>query len=231
LKFGLRSARGYAFSFFSISFEKICGLPLLFGVLIGPPKREVERPMRFLNGQRLYLRPIEESDLERCQIWANDPIIRKNTLISFPYDAKAERAWWKSIPRERPRTKINLALVLEDGDRHIGNVGIFRIDWVNRRAASGTIIGERDCWGKGYATESKRVILEFCFYELGLRRMESEVLSFNEPSIRHLLANGYIEEGRRPQAILKNGRWWDELLFGVTEEAFKTSKSYRSAHD
>ncbi len=186
------------------------------------------KQIAFLQGERIHLRALELSDLEQTRTWVNDPRVRHGTTLSFPYDDRQQRAWWEALPRGAWRERLIFAIIREEDQRHVGQVEIASIDWLNRRAQSGTMIGP-EFWGLGYATEAKGLLLKFCFGTLGMRRMESEVLSFNEASVRHLLANGYVEEGRRRQAILRAGVWWDELLFGVTEAAFKASKNYREA--
>lgn len=178
-------------------------------------------PVRFLTSERLYLRPIEQSDLPRCQLWINDPHIWRTTGVMRPMDAVAEANWHAGHDRSMTPRDLHLAIVLGDGDRHIGNTGLISIDWVNRKGETGTLIGERDSWNKGYATEAKALLLRYCFHTLNLHRVESQVVEYNEASARHLLRNGFQLEGRRRAAMFREGRYNDLLLFGLLREEWE----------
>ena len=44
----------------------------------------------------------------------------------------------------------------------IGNVGIVHIDWTERKAEIGVMIGEKDYWSQGYGTDAMTVLLGTC---------------------------------------------------------------------
>ena len=172
-------------------------------------------PIVFLRSARLYLRPLEEADLDRCQRWINDPDVWSTLHMCRPMDAKAEKMWWDNQDRSSPPKSLNLAIVLKESHRHIGNAGIIGIDWINRSAETGTLIGEKDCWGNGYATEAKQAVLKYAFDTLNMHRMGSQVLATNEASVRHLTGHGYVKEGIRRQAMFRNGQWVDLHVYGL----------------
>lgn len=177
--------------------------------------------IRFLSGRRVYLRALEETDVERCHRWINDPEVRRFLLSIRPMDLVAERSWFAAIPRSSPPSDVLFSICLHEGERHIGTTALHRIDWPNRKATSGTLIGEKETWGQGYGTEAKDLLLRYAFDTLGLHRVSSEVLAFNERSARHLVSNGYVEEGRRRSSIFRDGKWWDEVLFGVLADEWR----------
>src|SRR6185312_1412368 len=84
--------------------------------------------------------------------------------------------------------------------RPIGVTMLVRIDRVNRAAEFGILIGEKDCWGKGYGTETTRLMLEYAFKVLGLHRVALTAFSFNERAIRAYARAGFKMVGRRRQA-------------------------------
>lgn len=182
-------------------------------------------PVVYLAGQRLYLRPIEETDLPACQRWINDPQNRRFLLSVMPFDGKAERSWWEGLDRSSPPRSVLLAIVLRDGDRHIGTTGIVSIDWLNRSTETGTLIGEPDCWGQGYGTEAKELLLEYGFDTLGLHRIHSRTFEFNERSARHLRRAGFREEGRQRDAVFRDGRFHDVILYGVLAAEWRARRS------
>jgi len=40
---------------------------------------DINRP--FLIGERSYLRPLEENDIDRCLIWVNDPVVTATSTL------------------------------------------------------------------------------------------------------------------------------------------------------
>ena len=181
--------------------------------------------VEFLSGKRLYLRPVEAGDLAACCLWMNDPAVRQSLLTQWPVDEIGERQWFESHDRGRPRHDITLAIVLRDGDRLIGTMGLYGIDWRNRRASTGTVIGEKDCWGQGYGSEAKQLLLAYAFDTLGLHRLDSEVLASNLRSLQCQKKCGYVEEGRRRQAVFANGAWVDIILIGILADDWRAAKS------
>ncbi len=186
-------------------------------------------PVRFLIGEHLYLRPVEAADLPVCQVWINDPEIRGLVANVRPIDLVGEQAWHQSHDRRPLPAEIHLAIVLHEADRFIGTTGFIKLDWLNRTGTTGSLIGERDCWGRGYGTEAKALMLEYAFDTLNLHRVQSEVIAYNERSARHLLRNGFQLEGRRRQAIFRHGRYHDMLDFGVLREDWEAARAARGS--
>jgi RimJ/RimL family protein N-acetyltransferase len=124
------------------------------------------------------------------------------------------------IIRERIK-KLALAVVTVDGDKLIGSIGLHGIDLINRNATTGTVIGEKEFWGKGYGTEAKMLLLDFAFNALDLYVIQSKVLAFNGRSLAYGKKCGYEEVGRIPGWIRKNGRRCDEVLLVVTQERWQ----------
>lgn len=174
----------------------------------------------FMEGKRLYLRPLEESD-DRCQVWINDPEVRQFVMNAFPINHAAELEWLKSIGQGNPPSHIVFAIVLNEGDRYIGNIGLHGIDWVNRQTETGTIIGEKDCWDKGYGTEAKQLLIKYAFKTLGLHRLVSTVIANNERSLKCQLKCGYVEEGRTRRSIYKDGEWYDLIILGLLADEWQ----------
>lgn len=172
-------------------------------------------PVVFLMGERLYLRPIETEDLERCRRWVNDPEVRQFILRQTPLDDVGEQTWHTSRDRKPFPSDITLALVLKKKDRHIGTVGLHNIDWINRNAVTGAVIGEADCRDKGYGSEAKALILRYAFDTLGMHRISSNVFSTNPRSLAYLKKSGYQEEGVRRQHRFQQGKWIDDIQLGI----------------
>ena len=74
--------------------------------------------------------------------------------------------------------------MLDETERHIGFLGLHAINWRNRSATGGLVIGERSAWGRGYATDAVAVRTGFAFAQLGLHRdQRAHVQSVHEAGL------------------------------------------------
>ena len=64
---------------------------------------------------------------------------------------------------------------------------------------------------QGYGTEATRLVRDWCFGELGLRRLALDVDATNERARRVYERVGFVDEGRRRQARLVDGEWHDVI--------------------
>lgn len=111
---------------------------------------ESKPPVVFLSGDRVYARPADMSDIERYQRWINDYEVRTRLGQYVPLTERMEREFIEGVGKQPDA--IHLSIVLKDGDRHIGGMGLNQIRWKDRAALFGIFIGEADCRGKGYGT-------------------------------------------------------------------------------
>ena len=169
------------------------------------------------NTNRIYLRALEPEDYKTSIKWRNDDVIwsmlgGRKYFVSSAYEQK-----WVNDAIFNSQD-IRLAICIKDTNQYIGNVYLTNIDLVNRSAISHVLIGEHDYWGRGYATEATKLLLEYAFLELGLNRVEALVLKSNLGSIRMHKKCGYVEEGIKRHSVYKNGKFQDQVLLAILKE-------------
>lgn len=189
-----------------------------------------ENRVVFLKGRKVILRPPnKKTDLVNCMRWLNDPEVSYFLGVYLPQSEGQEEEWFDKIGKSDK--DVVFAIETLDG-RHIGNIGLHNINWKDRTAMTGTFIGEKELWGKGYGTDAKMLLLDFAFDTLGLEKVNSEAFIFNKRSINYSLGCGYKKEGKRRSQIFKHGRRWDVILLGVLrEEWLIVWEKYKKCHD
>jgi RimJ/RimL family protein N-acetyltransferase len=75
------------------------------------------------------------------------------------------------------------ALVLRDREELLGQVGLFPVEGKGPEIEVAYLLAPR-AWGRGYATEGARALIEYGFRELGLARIVALILSDNARSRR-----------------------------------------------
>lgn len=163
-------------------------------------------------GRKVNLRPLGEADLLFFCRWLNDPDIAKYLNVVPPLTEAAERAWFEKFSTSN--TDAIFAIETSEG-RLIGDIGLMNINWRDRVAVSGTIIGEPADRGKGYGTDAKILLLCHAFQVLNLRKVCSSAYDFNDRSLQYNLRCGYKEEGRKREQAFRSGRYCDEILIAV----------------
>ena len=72
--------------------------------------------------------------------------------------------------------------------------------------------------GRRLADEAARLFQRLLLEELGLHRLELEIYAFNERACAHAERVGFVREGRKRKAYLKDGEWVDTVLFALIPE-------------
>lgn len=180
------------------------------------------KPVVFLEGERIYARPLELGDLERCRRWINDPETRATLANYLPLNESAERKWIEGCAD--PASEINLAIVLKDGNRHIGNMSLRGFRWKDRAAEFGIMIGEADCRGQGYGREATGLILKYAFETLNLNRVQLGVYSHNTAGIRAYEAVGFVREGVQREHNIVQGGYVDHVMYSILAREYFSNK-------
>ena len=106
--------------------------------------------------------------------------------------------------------------------RPIGGTDLRHIDGVHRTAEFGISIGEKECWGKGYGTETVMLMLDYGFSVLGLHNIMLDTFSYNERAIRAYTRAGFREIGRRREATRLGGQAYDIVFMDCLATEFQS---------
>jgi RimJ/RimL family protein N-acetyltransferase len=167
-----------------------------------------------LVGARLFLRQVCLADAtENYARWMNDPEINCYLESRFVTHTVAGLRQYIEKTNADPHNFF-LAIMLQADDRHIGNIKLGPVNPVHRLGDIGLIIGETDCWGKGYATEAIELITRFAFHELKLHKVTASCYANNPGSARAFQKAGFTIEAVRPAHFFCAGRFVDAILLG-----------------
>jgi RimJ/RimL family protein N-acetyltransferase len=73
---------------------------------------------------------------------------------------------------------------------------------------------------RGVGDGAARLMQRHLIFDLGYHRLELEVYGFNERAIAHAERSGFVREGVKRGAYLRDGEWVDGVLFGLIREDF-----------
>lgn len=169
-----------------------------------------------LYSERLILRPFQLSDAKEVQRQAGNPKIAATTAtIPHPYlDGMAEEWISKHQDGFAKGISVDWALELKAEKKLIGCLSL-GINKTHRRAEIGYWIGE-EFWNKGYCSEAAIVAIDFAFESLNLNKITSRHMSENPSSGKVMQKAGMEKEGYLKDDFLKNGRFVDMVIYGLT---------------
>ncbi len=161
-----------------------------------------------LEGERVYISPMNVEDAEIYTKWLNDPEIVKylslrNSLVSI----YGERSYIEAFSK----VEFNLCIVKKENDELIGNIGLNDIDYKNGTAELGIFIGEQENLGKGYGTEAIKLLTNYAFKELRLHSIYLRTYDINERAQKSYEKCGFKEFGRRHESLYMDGKYHDVI--------------------
>ena len=118
----------------------------------------------------------------------------------------------KQMIEYRARTAFRFYIVpIEHPSKVIGIIGLNNVIW---GAFCSAFLGyklDKDYINKGYMSVAVEMLVEYAFEELGLHRIEANVMPRNKASLRVLEKNQFINEGISKYYININGVWEDHV--------------------
>jgi ribosomal-protein-alanine N-acetyltransferase len=166
------------------------------------------------------LRPIRlrDSRLLEDQLLENRSWLRKweatNPYAPMSFDTRA------SIRNllAHSRDGNGLPFIVEHDGELAGQLNVSSITWGSLSSATiGYWVGERFA-GKSITPVAVALATDYCFYQLGLHRMEICIRPENAASLRVVEKLGFRYEGLRRRYIHINGDWRDHFCFGLVAE-------------
>lgn len=165
---------------------------------------------------RIYIRTIEPSDCSDVYLgWLNDE--RVNRFLETRWEAQSLSKIRVFVENIRNSTHSYLfAIIAHPEEKHIGNIKLGPIHPHYPHADISYFIGDRSCWGKGYATEAIMLITEWAFTDLNLHKIHAGVFDENIGSIKALQKAGFMQEACYRESIISpvTGKYCNHLIFG-----------------
>lgn len=171
--------------------------------------------MTVLRDQRLLLRPLTLDDVTPAYVdWLNDPDVNRYLETRHQTQTLETVGAFVAAVTSRADTHI-FAMGLDDGERHIGNIKVGPIKPNHALADVSLFIGEKDCWGRGYAAEAITLVSRFAFDAMPVVKLSASFYAANVASIGAFLKAGYREEGLRRKHYLLDGVPSDIVELGL----------------
>ncbi|SHI20324.1 GNAT family N-acetyltransferase [Sporanaerobacter acetigenes] len=167
-------------------------------------------------GEKVCLRAYREEDIPIATSFVNDEELKKFlvTNIPFPMTLWEEEEWVRSQKSSQDGS-YNFAIEDIETKKYIGGCGIQEVNWLSRVATVGIMIGYKQYWGKGYGTDAMKVLMNFIFNNMNIRKIRLSTFSFNVRAKKCYEKCGFEVEGILKDEIFKDGKYYDEIIMSV----------------
>jgi ribosomal-protein-alanine N-acetyltransferase len=169
---------------------------------------------------RLVLITITDEDIGYIHKLHSIPEVDRYNTLGIPVNLEETRKLVEPVIAAQeisPRKDYTFKIVLKESKEYIGLAGItlsldkFRLGEIYFKLAPAY-------WGKGYATEVSKMLIETGFEVLKLHKVEAGADTENAASIHVLEKSGMVREGLRRKILPIRGEWRDGYLYAITED-------------
>ncbi len=151
-----------------------------------------------LKGEHIYLRALEQEDIDILYKWENDTDIWKVSNTIAPYSRFVLEQYLLNAHQELQTSKqLRLIICLNDATP-IGTIDLFEFDSHHSRAGIGIMIRENS-QQNGYATEALKLFIEYSFNVLLVNQLFCNIGSLNEKSFNLFKKMGFEVVGLKKQ--------------------------------
>jgi len=185
-------------------------LLLLDGYLYTSNLLPMHLEVETIDGDQIILRELTVADASADYAsWLNDPEVNK-----YLETRQVTVDELKSYITERQGSSDTLFLGMfwKENDLHIGNIKLEPIDFEKGEAMMGILIGNKEYWGKGVATEATNLICDYAFDQMGLKEVNLGVIDQNKAAIHVYEKCGFSINRIEKDAVDHDGELFDRIV-------------------
>lgn len=163
-----------------------------------------------MESERIFLRPFVIGDVEEVFAVCRDFNVTKYLPLPYPYTLDMAKSWISSQEENKDK-RLEFAVILKSNNKLIGSIGL-GIENTDRHGEVGYWISP-DYWGKGYATEALKLLIDFAFKKLKFHKIYAKHYVENPASGKVMQNCGMSLVGTLKDHSFKNGKFNDVKLY------------------
>lgn len=168
-----------------------------------------------IEGDRIYLRPVQLSDAEDMYEYASD---QETTRFVFDTHQSLEGTK-ENIARYFMASPLGkYAIVLKENHKMIGTIEL-RVEETHKKAELGYTLS-KDHWNKGYTTEAGKLVLRLGFEMLELERIFAFYDERNAASGKVIEKLGMTYEGTFRHNRMSKGEIITDKIYAILKEDY-----------
>lgn len=169
-----------------------------------------------IRGKKIYLRPLENSDIDFMLTLVNDQELaywegRNEFLVSEDQQKK----WFESFKDTGHRF---IVCDKETNER----LGYFSFKFTNKISNNGLVAIKlvQESRGKKIGTDTLKTAMSFLFNKINVRRLHTHIIDFNTASQKLFEKCFWTQEGVERKSIYMNSAYHDNILFSILKDEY-----------
>ena len=164
-----------------------------------------------IDGDKVFLTSITYDDCEDFIGWRNSTYIKSRFIYQKDITLDEQKEWI--------RTKVETGYVAQfiiwdkNANKKVGCVYLQNIDNTKKTSEFGILISE-ECGGRGFGSESAKLIIKYGFEKLGLEKIYLRVLKNNKIAIRAYEKAGFSSDNYE-ETIMINGQNTEVIFMSI----------------
>ncbi|MDR3491483.1 MAG: GNAT family protein [Gammaproteobacteria bacterium] len=179
--------------------------------------------MELLTGKACCLKTFDESHLNNSDYlkWVRDyDVIKMLNKIDYLRPVSFEEVKQYCTNVMQSPNDMFYALYEKEADKFIGTVRVSKINWHNKVADLGIMIGDKSYWGKGIASDAIKSISLYLFRKCGLRKLTAGYMDTNPAMGKVFEKLGFKKEGTFRKQDYFEGKYVDHIYMGCFSDEF-----------
>lgn len=174
-----------------------------------------------LRGKKVYLEAVEYEDLEYLRKWRNLPEYRRYFREYQEINSDMQKRWYEN---KVVNDNSTLMFAIRDIEKQelLGCCGLCYINWVHRNSDLSLYIGKDEVYidDEGIAEETCKILFDYGFKELGLRKIWTEIYEFDNKKYELYHRLGFHDDGILRSQYFYDGKWWNSYMLSLINEEY-----------
>ena len=185
----------------------------------------IPHPTR-LAGRLVRLEPLAEAHFPELVTIGADPSIWNHLPFDGSDGRRLTQELGTAILNRLQGSQYPFTVIRQSDDRIVGSTRFFDIFPEHRKLEIGWTWYAPAFWGKGYNTECKLLLLQFCFEQLQANRVQLKTRRTNERSMKAIEKIGGTYEGLlRNDRVMPDGSVKDTVVFSIIKSEWPEVKA------
>ena len=175
-----------------------------------------------IRGERVVLRPVEDTDFDDILRWKNDLDVFTAMDYEQPFSID-------DVRDDEARSRMEgYPFIIELDGRAIGRIGLNQLRRRDRIASLYLYIGEKALWGNGFGPDAISALLGYAFDRLDLHQVELWGLDGNVRAMRAYEKCGFVRDAVLRDRSWSDGRFVARIVMSVQRDEFERARASRS---
>jgi methionyl-tRNA formyltransferase len=176
-----------------------------------------------LKSTKTDLFPLARDDRECYYRWSNGKELVKFDRSFHPVCDITDEEWFEHITKQ---SNLVIFKIRKNGSNNaIGFCGLGNINWIHGSAELQIVVGDKEHFSLGFASEAVNLLLEFGYNDLILNRIYLHVFTDNPKAIKCFRKAGFKNEGTLRQAAYVDGQHRDVFIMSMLKKNYDNRNS------